>query len=244
VPHGEESSVSGGTTRWAGRCRAWEETLRALGYRCIAGVDEAGRGALAGPVVAAAVVLPAEFSSEGIDDSKRLTPAQRDAAYDRIMAGASAVGVGIAPHDEIDRINILEATKQAMRHAASTLQPPPDFLLIDAVVLQCPWPVWGLIKGDRRALPIAAASIIAKVTRDRLMTQYDAHYPAYGFAMHKGYGTPEHLARLRRLGASAIHRMSFQPVVNARPVKAARSRTDHVLQAPGHVSRHVPRNDQ
>jgi ribonuclease HII len=231
--------VSGGTG-WAGRSRAWEETLRALGYRCIAGVDEAGRGALAGPVVAAAVVLPDEFSSEGIDDSKRLTPAQRDAAYDRIMAGASAVGVGVAPHDEIDRINILEATKQAMHHAASTLQPTPDFLLIDAVVLRCPWPVWGLIKGDRRALPIAAASIIAKVTRDRLMAQYDGQYPAYGFAVHKGYATPGHLTQLRRLGASAIHRMSFQPVVRAEAGMAARLRAAYVGDVAGCTPQHNP----
>lgn len=227
--------MNGGGEGWAGRSRVWEETLRGLGYRCIAGVDEAGRGALAGPVVAAAVVLPAEFSSEGIDDSKRLTPAQRDAAYDRIMAGASAVSVGMATHDEIDRINILEATKQAMRHAASTLQPPPDFLLIDAVVLQCPWSVWGLIKGDRRALPIAAASIVAKVTRDRLMTQYDSHYPVYGFAVHKGYGTPEHLARLRRVGACAIHRMSFQPVVRAEAGIAGHPHAARVGDVAGHA---------
>jgi ribonuclease HII len=206
--------VSGGAG-WAERSRAWEETLRALGYHRIAGVDEAGRGALAGPVVAAAVILPDEFPSEGIDDSKRLTPDQRDAAYDRIMAGASGVGVGIIPHDEIDRINILEATKAAMREAASSIQPAPDFLLTDAVALPCPWPVWGLIKGDRRVLPIAAASIIAKVTRDRLMIAYHVEYPAYGFAAHKGYGTSDHLMQLRRFGACAIHRKSFQPVVGA-----------------------------
>jgi len=229
-------SVSGGgAAGWAGRSRAWEETLRALGYRCIAGVDEAGRGALAGPVVAAAVVLPDGFPSEGIDDSKRLTAAQREAAYDRIMAGASAVGVGVAQQGEIDRINILEATKQAMRHAASTLQPSPDFLLIDAVVFPCPWPVWGLIKGDRRVLPIAAASIIAKVTRDRLMTQYDGHYPVYGFAVHKGYGTPEHLAQLRRFGACAIHRRSFQPVANAGAGMAGEPRPARVVDAAGHA---------
>jgi ribonuclease HII len=226
----------GGGVGWAGRGRAWEETLRALGYRSIAGVDEAGRGALAGPVVAAAVVLPDDFSSEGIDDSKRLTPAQRDTAYDRIMAGASAVGVGMVPHDEIDRINILEATKLAMRQAASRLQPHADFLLIDAVVFHCPWPVWGLIKGDRRALPIAAASIIAKVTRDRLMTGYDAHYPGYGFAVHKGYGTPKHVVQLRRLGASAIHRMSFQPVVRA---EAGMTGRPHVARD-GDMTGHAP----
>lgn len=226
-------------TGWAERSRAWEETLRALGYRCIAGVDEAGRGALAGPVVAAAVVLPDGFPSEGIDDSKRLTPGQRETAYDRIMAGASTVGVGVAPHDEIDRINILEATKRAMCHAVSMLRPPPDFLLVDAVVFPCPWPIWGLIKGDRRALPISAASIIAKVTRDRLMTQYDGQYPVYGFAMHKGYGTPEHMAQLRRLGACAIHRMSFQPVVNAEAGMAGRPRATRVIHVDGHIANRV-----
>jgi ribonuclease HII len=231
--------VSGGGTGWAGRSRAWEETLLALGYRCIAGVDEAGRGALAGPVVAAAVVLPDGFPSEGIDDSKRLTPAQRETAYDRIMTGASTVGVGVASHDDIDRINILEATKQAMFHAASTLRPTPDFLLVDAVVFQCPWPVWGLIKGDRRALPIAAASIIAKVTRDRLMTQYDGQFPVYGFAVHKGYGTPGHLAQLHRVGACAIHRRSFQPVVNAEAGITGRHRAARAVQIDGHIAHRV-----
>jgi ribonuclease HII len=139
------------------------------------------------------------------------------------MAGASGVGVGVVPHDEIDRINILEATKQAMQQAASLLQPPPDFLLTDAVMLPVSWPVWGLIKGDRRVLPIAAASIIAKVTRDRLMIGYHGHYPAYGFAVHKGYGTPDHLAQLRRLGACAIHRKSFQPVASAEDGTTGRS---------------------
>lgn len=231
--------VRSGGTEWAGRSRAWEETLRALGYRCIAGVDEAGRGALAGPVVAAAVVLPDEFPAEGIDDSKRLTPLQREMAFDRIMAGASTVGVGLTPHDEIDRINILEATKLAMFHAASRLRPLPDFLLVDAVEFPGPWPVWGLIKGDRRSLPIAAASIIAKVTRDRLMAQYDGQYPIYGFAVHKGYGTPEHLAQLRRAGACTIHRMSFQPVGNAVSGMTRRSRTARVVQINGHSAKRV-----
>ena len=218
----DESPVSVGGTGWAVRSRAWEQTLRSVGYRRVAGVDEAGRGALAGPVVAAAVILPDEFSPEGVDDSKRLTPAQREDAYDRIMAGAVSVAVGLVEHGEIDRVNILEATKRAMIHAVSTLQPSPDFLLTDAVVLPCAWPLWALIKGDRRVLPIAAASIIAKVTRDRLMIGYHEHYPAYGFAVHKGYGTPEHLASLHRFGACAIHRRSFQPVISAEEGAAAR----------------------
>ncbi len=236
--------MSGHGAGWAVRSRAWEETLRALGYYRIAGLDEAGRGALAGPVVAAAVVLPDEFESEGIDDSKRLTPAQRDAAYDRIMAGALGVGIGIVPHDEIDRVNILEATKLAMRDAAASIRPSPDFLLTDAVVLPVPCPVWGLIKGDRRVLPIAAASIIAKVTRDRLMIGYHAHYPAYGFAVHKGYGTPVHLAQLRRLGACAIHRMSFQPVVNVEDGGTGRSRAAQDVPTTGHAADRVTKHGQ
>lgn len=235
--------VSGVETGWSARCRVWELTLRVLGYRFIAGVDEAGRGSLAGPVVAAAVVLPDAFSSEGIDDSKRLSPAQREEAFARIMADASAVAVGITPHDDIDRINIFEATKQAMRQAVMTLRPPPDFLLIDGAALPCAWPVWGLIKGDRRALPIAAASIIAKVTRDRLMTLYDGQYPGYGFAVHKGYGTPDHLAHLSRLGACAIHRKSFQPVKRA-GMRAGAS-VDHAetssRPAPGQAPTRVPK---
>jgi ribonuclease HII len=232
--------VSGGGTAWSARCRVWERTLRRLGYRCIAGVDEAGRGALAGPVVAAAVVLPDAFSSVGIDDSKRLTPAQREEAFERIMAGASAVAIGIASHDEIDRINILEATKHAMQQAVATLQPPPDFLLVDGAALLCSWPVWGLIKGDRRALPIAAASIIAKVTRDRMMTLYDGQYPDYGFALHKGYGTPEHLSQLRRLGACAIHRNSFQPVMLAG--RAPEARVDQAALAPSPLPGRPPKH--
>ncbi|MEW6325512.1 MAG: ribonuclease HII, partial [Nitrospirota bacterium] len=147
------------------------------------------------------------------DDSKRLTPVQRDAAYDRIMAGAVAVGVGLADHEEIDRINILQATKRAMAQAIDALRPPPDFLLIDAVAFPSFLPLWALIKGDRRALAVAAASIVAKVTRDRLMARYHEQYPSYNFLIHKGYATPEHLNLLRTFGCCAIHRRSFRPVL-------------------------------
>lgn len=202
--------------------------LRRVGFQRIAGIDEAGRGALAGPVVAAAVILPPDFPGDGIDDSKRLSPAQRDTAYDRLMAGATAVGVGIVDNAEIDRINILEATKQAMLQAVSALEPAPEFLLTDAVVLHSPLPLWALIKGDRRALPIAAASIIAKVTRDRLMTGYHEHYPPYNFVLHKGYATPEHLTLLRAFGLCAIHRRTFRPVCD---LHAEASRAPSVLHA-------------
>ena len=197
---------------WGGRSRLWEGALRQAGFERIAGIDEAGRGALAGPVVAAAVILPTDFPEDGIDDSKRLTPEQRERAYERILAGAVAVGVGAVSNDEIDRINIFEATKRAMAQAVSALQPAPEFLLTDAVVLPLALPLWALIKGDRRALPISAASIVAKVTRDRLMTEFDRSYPHYAFAVHKGYSTPEHLSRLKTFGACAIHRQSFRPV--------------------------------
>lgn len=199
----------------------WERTLWRIGFRRVAGVDEAGRGALAGPVVASAVVLPPDFPPDGIDDSKRLTAAQRDAAYDRIMAGALAVGVGTADNEEIDRVNILQATKQAMVQAIGALQPSPDFLLTDAVEFPSVLPLWALIKGDHRALAIAAASIIAKVTRDRLMVRYHAQYPGYNFLLHKGYGTPEHLTMLRTFGRCPIHRQSFRPVCDS-PLSGAR----------------------
>lgn len=206
---------------WGVRSRLWEWTLQRAGFHRIAGIDEAGRGALAGPVVAAAVMLPPEFPSDGIDDSKRLRPTERDIAYDRIMTGAIAVGVGVIGSEEIDRVNILEATKQAMAQAVSSLRPSPEFLLTDAVVLASSLPLWALIKGDRRALPVAAASIIAKVTRDRLMARYHEQYPPYEFVLHKGYATPDHLRALRRFGACAIHRRSFRPVSDTRAAVAA-----------------------
>ncbi len=215
--------------RWAVRSRICERTLGGLGYRCVAGLDEAGRGALAGPVVAAAVILPGEFSSDGIDDSKRLTPRQREQMYEVILAGAVAVGVGVVEHDEIDRLNILQATKRAMTDAVMALAPQPDFLLIDAVELSVTLPQWALIKGDQRVLSIAASSIIAKVTRDRLMVRHDRSYPDYRFALHKGYATPDHLSRLRTHGPCAIHRKSFRPVSDSQSVdgRAGAVRVDH-----------------
>jgi ribonuclease HII len=206
-----------------------EQTLLAQGYRFVAGLDEAGRGCLAGPVVAAAVILPletlicpAEHGSApdpgqgifaGLRDSKQMTPAQRERLYAIILQQAVAVGVGIASVELIDQRNILQATKWAMRQALADLKVSPDALLLDALTLpDVSLPQRSLIKGDARCLSIAAASVIAKVTRDRLMCRLHEEYPLYGFAQHKGYATEEHLAALRRHGVSPHHRRSFAPV--------------------------------
>lgn len=192
--------------------------LLSQGYSFIAGLDEAGRGCLAGPVVAAAVILPLDDSTcaaylSGVRDSKQLTAHARESLYDVIMHYALAVGVGMGSVELIDERNILQATKFAMRSAIEQLSIPPHALLLDALLLRdVPLPQRSIIKGDARCLSIAAASIIAKVTRDRLMLQLDQQYPAYGFAQHKGYGTEAHLAALRAHGASPIHRQTFAPV--------------------------------
>lgn len=190
------------------------ETLaRRQGYRYIAGIDEAGRGPLAGPVVAAAVILPAGYSLEGLDDSKKLSPARRDSLFDEITGSALAIGVGLADHELIDRINILQATLDAMRQAVERLQTVPDFLLIDGISsIHLNIHQKTIKKGDSLSASIAAASIIAKVTRDRLMSLYDTQYPGYGFAGHKGYGSASHLTAIAKLGPSPIHRLSFRGV--------------------------------
>jgi len=187
------------------------------GYSFVAGLDEAGRGCLAGPVVAAAVILPLTDDPltrfAGVTDSKQLTLLARERLYDVIMQHAVAVGVGIGSVELIDRRNILQATKQAMRLALTQLSPAAHALLLDALLLpDIPLPQRSIIKGDARCLSIAAASIIAKVTRDRLMIQLHAEYPRYGFDQHKGYGTEAHLAALRQHGATPHHRHSFAPV--------------------------------
>lgn len=193
----------------------WLEERAALarGFRLIAGIDEAGRGPLAGPVVAACVILPFGEPLPGVHDSKQLTPQQRDKAFDLVRERAVAIGVGIADHSTIDKINILRATHHAMRCAAAELPNKPEFVLIDGLPVQ-PFPILqkALVKGDSRSLSIAAASIIAKVTRDRLMVEYDALYPEYGFATHKGYSAPLHMEKLERHGPCPIHRRSFAPV--------------------------------
>ncbi len=193
----------------------FEKALReACGFRRIAGIDEAGRGPLAGPVVAAAVILPINEDFPGIDDSKRLTPAKRERLFDVIQTRALGVGVGIVGPEEIDTLNIRRAALLAMKKAVEALPEAPDFCLVDGrdeapiAIPQSP-----LVKGDRRSLSVAAASIIAKVTRDRIMLAYHARYPDYGFDRNMGYGTRQHRAALKRVGPSPIHRRSFRGVL-------------------------------
>jgi ribonuclease HII len=184
----------------------------AQGFHRIAGLDEAGRGPLAGPVVAAAVVLPKDVVLPGLRDSKKLTALQRERFFDEI-GRCAAIGVGIVDPEMIDRINILEATRLAMTRALSSLSVRPDYLLIDALTLPgLPMPQRALIRGDDLSQTIAAASVVAKVTRDRLMLEYDRLYPEYHFRSHKGYGTAEHLEALGRFGPCPIHRMTFRRV--------------------------------
>ncbi len=192
----------------------FEEEARHAGYYTIVGIDEAGRGPLAGPVVAAAVVLPWGCPIQGVQDSKRLTARQRDTVYARIQANAVAYGIGMMSPQEIDRHNILWATRQAMCHAVQQLCCAPDVLLIDGpLALPLLLPQRPIIRGDACCASIAAASILAKVTRDRLMCDYAQQFPAYGFDKHKGYPTSEHYARLRQHGPCAIHRRTFRGVV-------------------------------
>lgn len=191
--------------------------LLAQGYSFIAGLDEAGRGCLAGPVVAAAVILPLQEDCTslfaGTRDSKQLTARERARLYEIVMQHALAVGIGIGPVELIDECNILQATKFAMCFALAQLSPYPQALLLDALFLpNVPLPQRSIIHGDALCLSIAAASVVAKVTRDRIMLQMHEQYPAYGFAHHKGYGTEEHLAALRKHGAAPVHRRSFAPV--------------------------------
>jgi ribonuclease HII len=191
----------------------FERAARFCGYRRIAGVDEVGRGPLAGPVVAAAVILPFRCRLIGVNDSKQLSERARERFYIAIRERAVATGIGWADVAEIDQLNILEATRLAMRRALEQLVPPPDYVLIDAVSLPgVSIPVRPIIKGDSLSVSIAAASIVAKVTRDRLMASYHDTFPEYGFVSHKGYGTAEHLERLARHGPCSIHRRSFAPV--------------------------------
>lgn len=196
-----------------GPTQEFERVARFCGYRRIAGIDEAGRGPLAGPVVAAAVILPTRCRLVGINDSKQLSAKNREDVYAAILEQAVAVGIGSADVTEIDQLNILTATRLAMRRAIDRLAPPADYLLIDAVVLpRLTVPARPIIKGDSLSVTIAAASIVAKVTRDRLMARYHETFPEYGFLTHKGYGTAEHLERLARHGPCSIHRRTFSPV--------------------------------
>ena len=191
----------------------FEETARKRGFQFIAGLDEAGRGPLAGPVVAAAVVFPKTRSLKGIDDSKVLSAGQREKALSLLQRRALGVGIGIVEAGEIDRINILQASLKAMELAVQSLPLRPDFLLIDGLhCLKLPVEQKAIPKGDRRCLSIAAASIVAKVTRDRLMVAYHQDYPEYNFAQHKGYGTREHLQAIQKYGCCPLHRQSFRTI--------------------------------
>lgn len=190
-----------------------EGALIARGYRWIAGVDEAGRGCLAGPVVAAAVIL-GDWRHSRINDSKKLTPKMREFLYGEILEHAQAVSVGMVDENEIDRINILEASRLAMQKAVLQLSQTPDALLLDAMQIDHPAHQASLIHGDAISVSIAAASIIAKVTRDRMMPELDRACPGYDFTVHKGYGTKHHLEALRRLGPCRFHRKTFTPVRN------------------------------
>lgn len=196
-----------------------ERKLSNSGYTRIAGVDEAGRGPLAGPVVAGAVILKDFKFKERIDDSKKLSAKKRERAYREIFK-KSIVGVGIVDEKTIDDINIYQATKKAMQLAVANLGIRPDYVIVDGkmkITTKCP--LRCIVSGDSKSLSIAAASIVAKVTRDRLMVEYDLVYPQYGFARHKGYGTKFHIEALNNHGPSPIHRSSFQPVKNLLQVK-------------------------
>jgi ribonuclease HII len=183
-------------------------------FKSVAGVDEAGRGPLAGPVVAAACILPPLLNIEGINDSKQLSPQKRESLFAQLCADSRVIyGIGIVDAEVIDRINILQATIQAMHHAVKALSLSPDLLLVDGLQLPYPdIPCRKIIKGDELSLSIAAASILAKVTRDRLMVEFHHKWPHYRFDEHKGYGTPRHITALLEHGPSPIHRKSFEPV--------------------------------
>ncbi|NLV36256.1 MAG: ribonuclease HII [Clostridiaceae bacterium] len=190
--------------------RVYEKEAYLQGYRNIAGIDEAGRGPLAGPVVAACVILPENCDIEGLNDSKKLSPSMRDKLYELIVESAISIGVGMADEKCIDEINILNATKLAMKLAVEQTDTKPDLLLIDAVKLSdVDIPQRSIVKGDSLSVSIAAASIIAKVSRDRLIEAKDSMYPVYGFKKHKGYGTAEHINAIKKYGICPIHRVSF-----------------------------------
>ena len=191
---------------------AYEKECYARGMELIAGVDEVGRGPLAGPVVAAAVILPKACKIPGLNDSKKIPKSKHKEIYEAVLQNAIAIGIGVKDNHVIDQVNIYEATKLAMMEAIGQLEPQPQHLLIDAMKLDLPIPQTSIIKGDANSLSIAAASIVAKVTRDQMMEEFDREYPGYDFAQNAGYGTSNHLAGLDQLGVTPIHRRSFEPV--------------------------------
>lgn len=191
---------------------AYEKELYTQGIHLIAGVDEVGRGPLAGPVVAAAVILPKACKILGLNDSKKIPKSKHKEIYEAVLQNAIAIGIGIKDNQVIDQVNIYEATKLAMMEAIGQLEPQPQHLLIDAMKLDLPIPQTSIIKGDANSLSIAAASIVAKVTRDQMMEEFDCEYPGYDFTQNAGYGTANHLAGLDKLGVTPIHRRSFEPI--------------------------------
>ncbi|HEM5038513.1 TPA: ribonuclease HII [Streptococcus suis] len=191
---------------------SYEKALYENGVEFIAGIDEVGRGPLAGPVVAAAVILPKGCKIRYLNDSKKIPKSKHEAIYQEVMERAVAVGVGVKDAAVIDQVNIYEATKLAMLEALGQLSREPEHLLIDAMKLDTPIPQTSIIKGDANSLSIAAASIVAKVTRDKMMADYDKEFAGYGFAKNAGYGTAEHLEGLNKLGITPIHRKTFEPI--------------------------------
>ena len=191
---------------------AYEKELYTQEIQLIAGVDEVGRGPLAGPVVAAAVILPKACKIPGLNDSKKIPKSKHKEIYEAVLQNAVAIGIGIKDNQVIDQVNIYEATKLAMMEAIGQLEPQPQHLLIDAMRLDLPIPQTSIIKGDANSLSIAAASIVAKVTRDQMMEEFDCEYPGYDFTQNAGYGTAKHLAGLDKLGVTPIHRRSFEPI--------------------------------
>ena len=190
----------------------YEKECYARGIELIAGVDEVGRGPLAGPVVAAAVILPIACKISGLNDSKKIPKSKHKEIYEAVLQNAIAIGIGVKDNQVIDQVNIYEATKLAMMEAIGQLEPQPQHLLIDAMKLDLPISQTSIIKGDANSLSIAAASIVAKVTRDQMMEEFDCEYPGYDFTQNAGYGTANHLAGLHKLGVTPIHRRSFEPV--------------------------------
>lgn len=191
---------------------AYEKECYVRGIELIAGVDEVGRGPLAGPVVAAAVILPKACKILGLNDSKKIPKSRHKEIYEAVLQNAISIGIGVKDNQVIDQVNIYEATKLAMMEAIGQLEPQPQHLLIDAMKLDLPIPQTSIIKGDANSLSIAAASIVAKVTRDQMMEEFDREYPGYDFAQNAGYGTAKHLAGLDKLGVTPIHRRSFEPI--------------------------------
>ena len=190
----------------------YEKEAYKLGYKLVAGIDEVGRGPLVGPVVTSCVILPMNYTLEGLTDSKKLTEKKREKYYDIIMRDAIAIGIGIIDEETIDKVNIYEATKLAMYQAIDNCKVKPDYILIDAMKLDLDIPNLSIIKGDLKSISISAASVIAKVTRDRMMYDLDKKYPMYKFSKNKGYPTKEHIEAIEKYGIINEHRKTFNPV--------------------------------